>query len=121
MQEENMYGIRLWYWLKVIYESATKLDPIRRLYGEKIWFLKLKSGGSLDEYIDNFQGFSIFHWEIGETVDPEDKLVTQMVEHIEDPLLSVPCESIKNWYRSKISFRDAAATMQSHKISKMTS
>ena len=49
----------LWYWLKVIYESAAKLDPLRRLYGENIRLLNIKSGGLLGNYIDKFQGLGI--------------------------------------------------------------
>ena len=43
-----------------------------------------------------------------------------MVEQIEDPLLSGPCGSINNWYKTKCKFRDAAATLSAHDISKMT-
>ena len=43
-----------------------------------------------------------------------------MVEHIEDPLFFGPCESIKNWDKIKCMFRDAAATLCAHEISKMT-
>ena len=44
-----------------------------------------------------------------------------MVEQIYNPLFSGPCESINNWDRVKHSFCDAAATLQAHEISKMTS
>ena len=42
-----------------------------------------------------------------------------MVEQIEDMLFSGPCESIKNWYESNKTFRDAAATLCAHEISKL--
>ena len=59
MNEGNKDGVDLWYWLKVIYESAAKLDPLRRLYGENIRLLNIKSGGLLGNYIDKFQGLGI--------------------------------------------------------------
>ena len=43
-----------------------------------------------------------------------------MVEHIEDLLLSVPCDSIKNWYQFDCTFRDAASTLHANEISKLT-
>ena len=43
-----------------------------------------------------------------------------MVEQIEDPLFSGPCDIIKNWYQTKCTFRDAAATLCAHDISKIT-
>ena len=43
-----------------------------------------------------------------------------MVEHIEYPLFSGPCDSIKNWYQTKCTFSDAAATLCAHEISKIT-
>ena len=51
MHEGNKKGVDLWYWLKIRYESAVKLDPLRRFYAEKIRLLKLKSDGSLGDYI----------------------------------------------------------------------
>ena len=51
-------------------------------------------------------------------MQPEHKLVTQMVEQIKDPLFTGPCESIKNWDQIKKTFRDAAATLRAHKIRK---
>ena len=52
MHERNMDVIRLWYWIKVRCESAARLDPLRRLYGEEIRSLNLKAGGSLIKYIE---------------------------------------------------------------------
>ena len=43
-----------------------------------------------------------------------------MVKNIEDPLFSSPCERIKNWYTHRRTFRGAAATLRSHKISKLS-
>ena len=42
-----------------------------------------------------------------------------MVEHIEDPLLSGPCKSIKNWDIHRLMFCDAVAPLYAHEISKM--
>ena len=42
----------------------------------------------------------------------------QMVEKIEDPLFTGPCESIKNWYSPKETFRNTAATLSAHEIGK---
>ena len=95
----------LWYWLKIKYESAAKLDPLRRFYGEKIRSLKLKFGGSLGNYIKRFQGLAILWREIDTNFQPEYSLVTQMVEQIEDPLFSRPCESIKNWTSARFVMR----------------
>ena len=120
MNEGNIDGVDLWYWIKVIYESAAKLDPLRRFYGEKIRLLKLKSGGSLGDYIKRFQGLEILWREINMNVQPEYRIVTQILEQIEDPLFYGPCESINNWYQTKCTFRDATATLRAHEISKMT-
>ena len=49
MHEWNKESVDLWSWLKVRYDSAAKLDPLRRFYREKIRSLKLKSGGSLGD------------------------------------------------------------------------
>ena len=43
-----------------------------------------------------------------------------MVKQIEDPLFSGPCKIIKNWDQTKCTFCDAAATLWSNEISKMT-
>ena len=49
----------------------------------------------------------------------EDEIITRMVEKIEDPLFSGPCEIIKNWDKGKHSFCDAAIMLCAQKISKM--
>ena len=54
MLEGNINVIRIWLWLKVRYESAAKLEPLKRLCRENIIFLRLKVGGLLFEYIDFF-------------------------------------------------------------------
>ena len=41
-----------------------------------------------------------------------------MVEQIKVPLFTDPCEIIKNWGSLKKRFRDAAATLRAHEISK---
>ena len=41
-----------------------------------------------------------------------------MVDQIENPLFSGPCKSITNWTGTRKTFRDAAATLQDHEISK---
>ena len=91
MHEGNKDGVDLWYWLKVRYDSAAKLDPLRSFYGDKISSLKLNSNGSLVGYIERLQGLEIMWREIDMNVQPEYRLVTQMVEHIEDPLFSGTC------------------------------
>ena len=116
-----MYEFLLWSWIKVRYESESKLDPLKSFYGENIRSLKLKAGGLLVNYIDRFQGLAILWQEIDKSVGPEDRLVTQMVKQIEDPLFYGPCESIKNWDTIRRTFRDAADTLWAHEISKMTS
>ena len=120
MHEGDKYGVNLWSWLKVRYESAANLDPLRQFYGDNIRLLKLKSGGSLGDYIERFQGLAILWQEIDTNVELGYRLITQMVEKIEYPLLSVPCKSIKNWYQTKSMFCDTAATLRAHGISKMT-
>ena len=44
----------LWSWIKIKYDSAAKLDPLRIFYGEKSRPLKFKSGGLLSDYIEQF-------------------------------------------------------------------
>ena len=88
----------LWSWLKLKYESAAKLDPLMRFYGEKIRSLKLKSGGSIGDFIKRLQELAILWQEIDTTVQPEYRIVTQMVEQIECPLFSGTCKIINNWY-----------------------
>ena len=85
-----------------------------------MWSLKLSVNGSLHDYIDRFQGLAILWREIYPTVQAEEKLVTQLVDHIEDPLFIGPCKSIRNWIKSKKKFRDAAAMLRGHEISKNT-
>ena len=79
--------------------------------------LKLRANGSLHDYIDGFQGLAILWREIDPSVQAEEKLVTQMVDQIEDPLFTGLCESIINWAIPKNTFRDAAATLRGHEIS----
>ena len=98
-----------------------KLDILRRFYGGEIMSLNLKSSGSIVNYIKRFQGLEILLQEIDTTVQPEYRVVVQMVEHIEDPLFSGPCESNNNWYQSKCTFRDEAAILHAHEIIKITS
>ena len=116
----NMDGIRSCYWIKVRYDSTSKLDPLRYFYGENIRLLKLKAGGSLVEYIERLYSLGILWQEIEKNVDPEDRIVTKMVEQIEYPLYSVPCESIKNWDSIKCTFCDATATLWAHETIQMT-
>ena len=108
-------GAELWLWMRIKYESAAKLDPLRIFYAENIILLKLRYNGSLNNYIDRFQVLAILWREIYPTVQPEHRLVTQIVEQIKDPLFSGPCNSIKNWDRLKKTFRDAAAMLCAHK------
>ena len=114
MHEGNKNSVELWSWLKVIYYSASKLDTPRRLYGENIRLLKINHDGYLGDYIKRFLGLAILWQEIDTNFEPEYRLVTQMVEHIEYPLFSGPCDSIKNWYQRKCTFCDAAATLRAH-------
>ena len=82
--------------------------------------LKLKYGGSLVKYIKQFQGLAILWRKIYTDVEPEYRIVTQMVEQIEYPPFSGPYKSINNWYNLKCTFFDAAATLRAHNIIKMT-
>ena len=68
MNQGDKDGVDLWSWLKVKYESAAKLDPLRHFYWEKIRLLKLKSGGSLGNYIKRFHGMEILWRETENTV-----------------------------------------------------
>ena len=120
IHEGNKEGVDLWSWLKVRYVSADKLDPLRRLYGEKIRLLNIKSIGSLGDYIKQFQGLSILWREINTNIQPEYRLVTQMVEYIGDPLFYGTCEIINNRYQTKCTLHDAAATLCAHDIIKIT-
>ena len=51
-------------------------------------------------------------------IQAEEKLVTQLVSQIEYTLFLGPCESIRNWPSARKTFRDAAATLRGHEISK---
>ena len=119
MHEGEKDGVDLWLWLKIKYESTAKLDPLRLFYVEKIRSLKLKSGGSLHDYIDRFQGLEILWQAMNTSVHPGYRIVTQMFEQIEDPLLSGPCGIIKNWVESNTTFHNAAATLRAHEIGKL--
>ena len=101
-------------WLKIKYESAAKLGPLRIYYAEKIRSLKFSYDGSLPGYIGRFQGLAILWQAIDTTTQLEHRLVTQTVEEIEDPLFSDPCKIIKNWVECKKTFRDAAAMLCAH-------
>ena len=48
-----------WFWLKIKYESAAKLDPLRLYYAEKTRLLKLRANGILHDYIAQLQGMAI--------------------------------------------------------------
>ena len=96
MHEGDKDGVKILLWMKIKYESAAKLDPLRVFYADKIRSLKLESNGSLHNYIDCFQGLAILWQEIDPAVHSEDRLVNQMEDQIEDPLFTAPCEIIKN-------------------------
>ena len=117
MHEVNIDGIRLWSWIKVRYDSAAKLDTLRRYYGDNIRSIKIKSSGLLVKYIDWFHGLAILCKEIGKTVNPKYRLVTQMVKHIEDPICSSPYKSTNNWDTIKCTLHDAAAMLRKNVIS----
>ena len=119
IHEGEKDGVYLWVWLNIKYESAAKLDPLRRYYLEKIRSLKLKTGGLLHNYIDRFQELEILWQDIDTTFPPEYRLVTQMVEQIEDPIFSGPRENINNWSKRKCTFCDAVATLRAHDIGKL--
>ena len=51
MHEGGKYGVELWLWMRIKYESTAKLDLLRVFYAEKIILLKLGSKGSLHNYI----------------------------------------------------------------------
>ena len=67
MNKGDKNGVKLLIWMKIKYESAAKLDPLRFFYADKIRLLKLRANGSLHYYIDHFQGLAILWREI----DPE--------------------------------------------------
>ena len=118
MHEGDKDGVESLLWMKIKYESAAKLDPLRIFYADKIRLLKLRSNGSLHDYIYRLQGLAILWREIDPAVQSEYRLVNQMVEQIEDPLFTGPCKSIKNWGSYKNIFSDAAATLRAHEIGK---
>ena len=41
MHEGDKDGVELWSWIKLKYESAAKLDPLRRFMGIKLGHLSL--------------------------------------------------------------------------------
>ena len=82
--------------------------------------MRRKTTEKVSHYIEQSQDLEILWREIDTNVQPYYRLVTQMVEHIEDTLFYGPCESINNWYQTKCTFRDATATLRAHEISKMT-
>ena len=79
-------------WIKIKYDSADKLVPLRLYCNDKFRSLKLRYNGSIHYYIDRFQGLLILWRVIGTTFHTHHRLVTQMVEQIENPLFSGPCE-----------------------------
>ena len=82
MHEGEEYGVNLWFWIKIKYESVAKLDPLRLYYAEKIRSLKLTANASLHNYIDWFQGLEILWRAIDTPVQRDHRLATQMVEQI---------------------------------------
>ena len=120
MHKGEKDGVSLLLWLKIKYVSEAKIDPLRQFYSDKLRSLKLRVNGSLHDYIDRFQGLAILWRDIDPTIQAEGKLVMQLVDQIEDPLFTGPCVSIRNWIKSKKKFRDAAAMLRGHEISKNT-
>ena len=82
MHEGEKYGVELWFWLKIKYESVAKLDTLRLYNAEKIRSLKLTANASLHNYIDWFQGPEILWQAIDKTVQSDHRLATKMVEQI---------------------------------------
>ena len=64
MHEGDKDGVESLLWMKIKYESAAKLDPLRFFYADKIRLLKICANGSLHDYIDRFQGLAILLREI---------------------------------------------------------
>ena len=91
MHEGGKCGVSLLLWMKIKYESEAKIDPLNSYYHDKLRSLKLRVNGSLHDYIDKFQGLAILWREINLSIQAEEKLVTQLVSQIEDPLFSGPC------------------------------
>ena len=81
--------------MRVIYESTAKLEPLKWFYQDKSRSLKLKANRSLVIYANWFQGLDILHQKIDRDTESEKEIFIQMVEHIEDPLFSGPCKTIK--------------------------
>ena len=104
--------------MKIKYESEVNINPLKQFYQDRLRSLKLCVNGSLHDYIDRFQGLAILWREIDPTIQAEEKLITQLVNQIKDPLFSGPCESIRNWTGTIKTFRDAASMLRSHEISK---
>ena len=76
--------------MKIKYESEAKIDTLKQFYQDRLRSLKLRVNGSLQDYIDRLQGLAILWREIDPTIQAEEKLVTQLVDQIEDPLFSGP-------------------------------
>ena len=90
MHEGGTCGVTLLLWMKVKHKSEAKIDPLNSYYHDKLGGLKLCVNGSLHDYIDRFQGLAILWREINPLIQPEEKLVTQLVSQIEDPLFLDP-------------------------------
>ena len=82
MHEGEKDGVDLCLWMSIKHDSAAKLYPLRIFYAERIRSLKLSYNGSLHDYIDRFQGLAILWRGINDTVQPEHRIVTQIVEQI---------------------------------------
>ena len=59
MHKDDKDGVELLLWMKIKYESAAKLDPLRVFYADNTGSLKLRANCSLHDYIDRFQGLAI--------------------------------------------------------------
>ena len=90
MHEGEKDGVSLLLWMKIKYDYEAKIDPLKQFYSGKLRSLKLRVNGSLQDYIDRLQGLAILWREIDPTIQVEEKLVTQLVYQIEDPLFSGP-------------------------------
>ena len=90
MHEGEKDGVSLLLWMKIKYDYEAKIDPLKQFYSGKLRSLKLRVNGSLQDYIDRLQGLAILWREIDPTIQAEEKLVTQLVDQIEDPLFSGP-------------------------------
>ena len=77
------------------------------IFSHLSWRLVARSSSTLTDS----RGLEILWREIDKTAEPKYRLVNQMVEHIEDPLLSGPCKSIKNWDIHRLMFCDAVAPL----------